>query len=166
MKDSNCTELICIDLEASGLSEESYPIEIAWKNDLTGESDSFLINPDSAEGWCYWDEHAEEIHGIERVELQTTGIDILSACQRLNKKLKGKTLISDAYQLDFFWLKRLFNACRLTPTFQLVGLDSVLSREEHIQFGFLAKTQWRLHRALQDVESTLQCIHAVRSTDV
>ena len=38
-------ELICIDLEASGLGAESYPIEVAWVNDDTGEHDSFFNQP-------------------------------------------------------------------------------------------------------------------------
>jgi DNA polymerase III epsilon subunit-like protein len=153
-------ELICIDLEASGLGRESYPIEVAWKNDETGEQDSFLINPDSAEDWHYWDDHAEEIHGIERKELKKKGLDIISACKRLNEKLKGKTLISDAVEFDFFWLSRLFQATGMNPSFQMAGLDRVLSKEQRIQFGFLAKAQRRRHRALDDVEDIISCIKA------
>lgn len=153
-------ELICIDLEASGLGAESYPIEVAWKNDVTGEQDSFLINPDTAENWNYWDEHAEEMHGIEREELNAKGLDIISACKRLNQKLKDKILISDAVEFDLFWVTRLFDATGIKPNFTMAGLDRVLSKEQRIQFGFLAKAQHRKHRALEDVEDIIACIKA------
>jgi hypothetical protein len=154
-------ELICIDLEASGLGAESYPIEVAWVNDDTGEHDSFLINPETAPGWHYWDDYAEEIHGIERGVLVSKGLDIVNACKRMNKMLKGKTLISDAFEFDLFWLSRLFEATGIKPNFRMAGLDRILSKEQRIQFSFLAKAQFRKHRALQDVEDIIKCIKAV-----
>ncbi|MDO6513516.1 MULTISPECIES: exonuclease domain-containing protein [unclassified Neptuniibacter] len=154
-------ELICIDLEASGLGAESYPIEIAWINDKTGEQDSFLINPESAAGWHYWDEHAEEVHGIDRDDLVSKGLDIVNACKRMNKMLTGKTLISDAFEFDLFWLSRLFEATGIQPSFRMAGLDRILNKEQRIQFSFLAKAQLRRHRALQDVEDIIKCIKAV-----
>jgi DNA polymerase III epsilon subunit-like protein len=154
-------ELICIDLEASGLGAESYPIEVAWINDDTGDYDSFLINPESAQDWTYWDDYAEEVHGIDRGDLVSKGLDIIHACERMNKKLKGKTLISDALEFDLFWLKRLFKATGMEPNFTMAGLDRILSKEQRIQFGFLAKAQFRRHRALHDVEDIIQCIKAV-----
>ncbi|MGH1461567.1 MAG: 3'-5' exonuclease [Neptuniibacter sp.] len=154
-------ELICIDLEASGLGAESYPIEVAWKNDVTGEQDSFLIDPDTAEGWHYWDDYAEAMHGIERKYLNKKGLDIISACKRMNEKLKDKTLISDAVEFDLFWVTRLFEATGIKPSFRMAGLDRILSKEQRIQFGFLAKAQARRHRALQDVEDIISCIKAV-----
>ncbi|WP_286238164.1 3'-5' exonuclease [Neptuniibacter halophilus] len=156
-------ELICIDLEASGLGAESYPIEVAWVNDQTGERDSFLINPESADDWHHWDDHAEEIHGIERSTLLQKGLDIGKACLRLNQKLKGKTLISDAFEFDLFWITRLFEATGIQPSFRVAGLDRILNKEQRIQFGFLARAQFRRHRALQDVEDIIQCIKAVQT---
>lgn len=154
-------ELICIDLEASGLGAESYPIEVAWINDETGEQDSFLINPETAQGWVYWDEYAEEMHGIDREDLVCKGLDIRKACKRLNEKLKDKTLISDAFEFDLFWLSRLFEASGLQPSFRMAGLERILSKEQIIQFGFLAKAQFRKHRALNDVRDIIACIKAV-----
>jgi len=154
-------ELICIDLEASGLGEESYPIEVAWKNDVTGEQDSFLIDPDTAQNWHYWDEYAEEMHGIERCQLNSKGLDIITACRRLNEKLKDKTLVSDAWEFDLFWLTRLFDETGMKPTFTMIGLERILSKEQRMQFRFLARAQSRKHRALEDVEDIIACIKAV-----
>ncbi|GAA0784383.1 hypothetical protein [Marinobacterium sediminicola] len=155
--------MICIDLEASGLARESYPIEIAWKCTETGAFDSFLINPESVPDWQYWDEFAEELHGIEPELLQQEGISAEQACIRLNRALKGREVISDALEYDGFWLRRLFNACDIQPGFHLVGLEAVLSAEERIQYQFIARSQFRRHRALQDVEDLILAIAAARS---
>ncbi|MEM5536129.1 hypothetical protein WNY58_06960 [Neptuniibacter pectenicola] len=154
-------ELICIDLEASGLGTKSYPIEVAWINDKTGEYDHFLINPESAPDWHYWDDNAEELHGIERENLVAKGLDIVNACKRMNKMLAGKTLISDAFEFDRFWLTRLFDATGIAPSFSMAGLDKILDREQRLQFNLLAKAQFRRHRALRDVEDIITCIKTV-----
>ncbi len=155
--------MICIDLEASGLARESYPIEIAWKCAETGESDSFLINPVSVPEWQYWDEFAEELHGIEPERLRQEGISADVACLRLNRALKGREVISDAFEYDGFWLRRLFEACDIQPSFRLAGLDAVLNAEERIQYQFIARSQFRRHRALQDVDDLIAAITAARS---
>jgi len=153
--------VICIDLEASGLASDSYPIEIAWACTETGRSDSFLINPASAPGWTYWDEFAEELHGIEPELLQQEGIDVGAACERLNRALEGEQVISDAFDYDGFWLRRLYRAAGVQPAFRLVGLDAVLSGEQRIQYQFIARTQFRRHRAMRDVEDLISAIRTV-----
>jgi len=153
--------VICIDLEASGLASDSYPIEIAWACTETGRSDSFLINPASAPGWTYWDEFAEELHGIEPELLLQEGIDVGAACERLNRALEGEQVISDAFDYDGFWLRRLYRAAGVQPAFRLVGLDAVLSGEQRIQYQFIARTQFRRHRAMRDVEDLISAIRTV-----
>lgn len=153
--------MICIDLEASGLASDSYPIEIAWACTETGRSDSFLINPASAPGWTYWDEFAEELHGIEPELLLQEGIDVGAACERLNRALEGEQVISDAFDYDGFWLRRLYRAAGVQPAFRLVGLDAVLSGEQRIQYQFIARTQFRRHRAMRDVEDLISAIRTV-----
>lgn len=155
--------MICIDLEASGLARESYPIEVAWKCSETGGQDSFLIDPASVSGWKYWDDFAEELHCISQEQLAQEGITAEEACRRLNQALEGCEVISDAFEYDSFWLRRLYGACRLEPLFRLVGLDSVLSGEERIQYQLISRSQFRRHRALQDVEHQLEAIAAIRT---
>lgn len=156
--------LICLDLEASGLGPHSYPIEVAWKS--TEEvCDNFLINPDSVPEWTFWDEFAEELHNICRSELRLHGVTALAACQRLNESLRGCDVLSDALEFDGFWLRRLFNATKQTMAFRLVGLRDVLSPEELIQYQFICKAQLRQHRAMDDVDHILQAIRSVRFSD-
>ncbi len=154
-------EVIFVDLEASGLGAESYPIEVAWKSPDSNASDNFMINPDSVEGWTYWDEFAEELHGIDRERLVDEGIDALVACLRLNSVLEGKTLISDAFEFDSFWMRRLYEAADMQPTFTMAGLDAVLSAEQLIQYRFIARSQFRRHRAMQDVDDLMIAVRAV-----
>lgn len=153
--------MICIDLEASGLAADSYPIEIAWACADTGRSDSFLINPDSVPGWTYWDEYAEELHGIEPEVLQRDGISAAAACRRLNRALEGQKVVSDAFDYDSFWLRRLYRAVDMQPAFELVGLNAVLTGEQCIQYQFIARTQFRRHRAMQDVEDLVSAIRTL-----
>ena len=150
-----------MDLEASGLGAESYPIEVAWKCPATGLSDNFFINPDSISHWRYWDEFAEELHGLDRERLVKEGISAEVACQRLNEALKGKTLISDALEFDSFWMRRLFNAVGVSSEFTMAGLDAILSAERLIQYRFIARSQFRRHRAMQDVDDLILAVEAV-----
>ena len=152
-----------MDLEASGLGAESYPIEVAWRCPATGRSDNFFINPDSVPQWRYWDEFAEELHGLDRERLVVEGISAEAACDRLNESLGGETLISDALEFDSFWIQRLFKAIGKKPTFRIAGLDELLSSEQLIQYRFIARSQFRRHRAMQDVEDLILAVEAVTS---
>lgn len=154
-------DVVFVDLEASGLGAESYPIEIAWKCPESGETDSFLINPDSVQGWSYWDDFAEELHGLDRQQLVAQGLSAKDACERLNARLSGRRLISDALEFDSFWVRRLFEAVGEKARFEVVGLDALLSAEQLIQYRFVARSQFRRHRAMQDVEDLIQAVAAV-----
>jgi len=94
-----------IDIEASGLVEESYPIEIAW-NDDTGVITSHLIKP-LAE-WSHWNPEAEKVHGISRNLLEAEGITPAEMCRLLRQDLHGRRVHSDAPMLEKMWLNRLF----------------------------------------------------------
>ena len=85
--------MIIFDVEASGLSDDSYPIEVAWQ-DGTNEDlfDSFLIKP--CDSWVHWDDYAEqEIHHISRNTLHSEGISITESCIRLKPSFLAKPLI-------------------------------------------------------------------------
>ncbi len=154
-------DLICLDIEASGLGASSYPIEVAWKS-TDEDCDNFLIDPGSVAGWLFWDDFAEEMHGICRVELSESGISAAEACDRLNIALQGRKVVSDAWEFDSFWLKRLFEAVDRPMQFRLIGLSEVLSPEELIQYRFACKAQLRRHRAMADVDHILQAIRSVQ----
>lgn len=135
------SKIVVLDIEASGLSEDSYPIEIGWV-DLDGQRcDTFLIRPEP--GWTYWDPIAEEtIHGISKTELQGQGISAQEAATRLSHRLTGCRVIVDAVEWDQFWMKRLFSSSTVNCDFQFCSVGDVLPEKwwEHAH----------LHRALAD----------------
>lgn len=96
-----------IDIEASGLEEESYPIEIAWNN-ASGVITSHLIKP--LPEWSHWNQEAEKAHGISRELLESEGIAPAEMCRLLRQDLHGRRLYSDATLLEKMWLNRLFQS--------------------------------------------------------
>ena len=69
-----------LDIEASGLGEHSFPIEIGWAIPFDKER-GFLIRP--APDWTYWSAIAEEVfHRISRDELLREGIPADEAVRR------------------------------------------------------------------------------------
>ena len=148
---------IVIDIEASGLSKDSYPIEIAWL-DVNGNKDSFLIKP--AENWLYWDDYAEQcIHKITRDELQQKGCTHLQAANRLNKALSEKTVYSDVARWDKFWLKQLYDKADIAMAFTCADIYSLLpidNEKHYLQILKETKEMERPHRALPDCISIMQ----------
>lgn len=148
--------MLIIDIEASGLDpDHSYPIEIGiFNTENPATSFSFLIQPDPA--WNYWDECAEEIHGIAPETLIEDGVSLETACHRLNSYIVhhnsiGKpVVISDAPDFDFMWLRCLFIKAKVRMLFKVSGIDSVLEpgRQAHL-FAELERQEMP-HRALAD----------------
>ena len=66
-----------IDVEASGLGNTSYPIEVAW-NDAEGLITNHLVKPEPQ--WTSWDPEAERIHGITKEQLEKDGISAGELC--------------------------------------------------------------------------------------
>src|SRR5262245_10381901 len=91
-----------LDFEASSLSVNSYPIEVAWSLE-DGSIEQHLISPAAFEGWTDWDPKAEQVHGISREELLTNGESPKSVCGRMNSELFGETVYSDAALYDGMW---------------------------------------------------------------
>jgi hypothetical protein len=150
--------MIVLDVEASGLGERSYPIEIAWQDSTNKNSyDTFLIRPDKT--WNYWDEIAESsVHNISRIELSIEGITISEASRRLNAALAGKTVYSDASRLDQKWILTLFRLTTRNPTFEIRSIYELLPSVEHLniddEFAYLKVT----HRALADARMMIHLL--------
>lgn len=104
-------EVLFIDIEASGLSSASFPIEIGWVLDDEVDSESFLIRPpktwDFASGWSA---QSAAIHGLRPAMLEAEGLSVDEACSRLDEVTHGRLVVSDAPQHDSWWLNRLYAA--------------------------------------------------------
>ncbi len=151
-------DLICLDFEASGLGAQSYPIEVAWCDAVTGDQDTFLISPDTVQGWTDWDTAAEGIHGITRQQLLTEGVGAGAACWRLNRALEGKTVYCDAIEFDHFWLRRLFDAAQMRPLFKLRGVEMLMNSAQTRHFIAAIERHRRNHRALDDVLDLIRAL--------
>lgn len=143
-----------IDVEASGLDWESYPIEIAVL--VGGEMHSWLIAPEPE--WTYWDEVAEGLHGISRQELLERGRRAAEVAEELNGVLEASDglLYSDAARWDEAWVHTLFDAAGARPMFHILPIEELLSAEQRAVFeqsleALAASGQYRRHRAEPDV---------------
>ncbi len=107
---------IWLDVEASSLSVDSFPIEIGWcAADLV--ADSFLVKP--LERWTDWSIASELIHGIQLQELFDQGIDAAEAAREINRICAGKQVLSDNPVSDGDWLKQLFHDTGVRQEFEL-----------------------------------------------
>lgn len=159
-----------IDFEASSLSRQSYPIEVAWVFE-DGDAEAFLIRP--IDRWTDWDPAAQAIHGISREELLQHGTTTKDVANRLVTALQGHEVFASAPSWDGKWLSTLLrsaglprHAVRLTDTdLGLLELAKALlaphvpsSKIPRATRKILADAARRIddrpptHRALQDAQ--------------
>ena len=125
-------ELLFIDIEASGLHLDSYPIEIAVL-DHNHTIHEWLIKP--LADWTYWDPHAERIHGISRSTLLAQGTDPATVATELNSFFHGKVLYSDAQQWDLMWTQILFYDTGIKLKFEVHPIQSLMSPMQATAFA-------------------------------
>ena len=154
MSASQPKDIAFIDLEASGLSARSWPIEVGWCF-ADGAPQAVLIRPD--ENWSMddWDPQAEALHGLSHDVLVKDGVCVKDVCERLNDALAGMIVFSDAPDWDGFWLYRLFQAAKVRQHFVLSDLATVFHQAPPEQVDSFAAEAERLaprvHRAIPDV---------------
>lgn len=149
-----------IDIEASGLEPESYPIELGWADTL-GNSDGFFVRP--LDDWTHWDPVAASIHGIAHDELFERGLHVVDAAEKLNDMLGFETVYCDALDSDLFWISRLFDAAKLEPSFQLADfhqLHKLLSKQHMLSLQRVLRDLPIPHRAQADAERYAKAIVA------
>ena len=144
-----------IDIEASGLHFDSYPIEVAVLVD--GKTKSWLIKPEPK--WHYWCSTAESMHGITRELLQSEGIEAARVAIELNEFLSDSkaVLYSDAVYWDADWMDTLYFSSNQVRQFHVASIFDLLNGAQQAQFKIekerLATSgRYRHHRAGADVE--------------
>lgn len=143
-----------LDIEASGFGQDSYPIEVGVITD-SGRRYCRLIK--RQQDWNNWSEEAESLHGISRQLLDKKGVSVGQICYELNKMLKGKTVYSDGWVVDYPWMITLFHAARTEMAFKVSPLEAILSEEQMATWDqtrafILAKEPITRHRASTDAE--------------
>lgn len=151
--------LFIIDIEASGLKPASYPIEIGWAHRYDpNQSGGFLIRPERE--WTYWDKYAEDyIHKISRFECEQYGVDAVSAANRLNEKLNGELVLSDAVEYDRPWIRKLFNAAGMEINFKVVSIYDYIDPAKVEKFNQRIMVSGVQHRALADAKGLVECLN-------
>lgn len=153
--------MIILDVEASGLAIDSYPIEIAWQHRSDSRKfDSFLINP--PDRWIFWDQYAEDhIHHISRNDLRIKGISIHDAANRLNFALKGKVVYTDAAEYDRRWIAELFREAGFERKFQIQEVMSLVPPSKEGSYNRHFNKSPVVHRALDDVRKIIDCLNYI-----
>lgn len=164
---------VFLDFEASSLSDDSYPIEVAWVFE-DGRSEGHLIAP--AENWTDWDDAAEAIHGIKRASLHSEGEPHDRVAGRMVEVLAGHDLFASAPSWDGKWLSVLLrgaglprHALRLRDTDEAIRETvaailraavsrATLDREVHtiLARASAAKSNRPAHRALADAQGEFE----------
>lgn len=109
-----------MDFEASGLSSESYPIQVAWSATDGSVTECWFIEPEPTYGWALeeaWDASAERVHGIPFTTLLEQGKPAAMIAARMNEQLDGQTVYVDGGAFDRVWCEQLFAAAGLEQQF-------------------------------------------------
>jgi hypothetical protein len=143
---------LIIDLEASGLSSKSYPIEVGIAADDNSKYCALIL---PAEDWTYWDSEAEKVHRIGRDLLHAHGKPARVIAEDLNRLYAGKTLYTDGWVVDKPWMVQLFHAAGVEMKFTVSPLEMILSeaqmeRWHETKNQLLAEVNQQRHRASFD----------------
>lgn len=116
-----------IDFEASGLSEDSFPLEIGWTKD--GENvESYYIHPDPSWNLKSWSSAAQNLHGIELKSVFEFGVDTKIVSQAMNSALNGYILLSDSASHDIRWANMIFQSAKIERKFKIVSVEKFLKQ--------------------------------------
>ena len=142
-----------IDIEASGLGNASYPIEIGITNGA--ENYSSLIKPLSS--WVDWDLNSAKIHGICRETLVREGKEAFVVAEEVSALLNNQPVYCSNIGYDDFWLEILFKQTNVLQKFVVKNiydlfedkpgsLDEFNSKKEKL----VGSSEFLNHRALDD----------------
>lgn len=139
-----------LDVEASSLGVNSYPIEIAWSDHL-GNIESHLINPYAIEEWTDWDYNAQQMHGISRKQCREEGIHPERMCKIMSESIwPGEVIFADGLPLDDYWVDTLYGAGSALgyAKFRIVHSDQVMI-PLLMKIEFDDRNRWQLYERLK-----------------
>lgn len=149
-----------IDIEASSLAVESYPIEVALINHR-GETFNSLIKPH--QDWKDWNMSSQCIHGISQEQLQDEGASVHLVCEAISDLAAGESYFSDYWVCDDRWLNLLFTSAKIERQlrclpFEYFMPDTQLRDWQALKNASAAKLGLAQHRALNDVHIIQQAL--------
>ena len=153
-----------IDIEASGLGFDSYPVEISVL--VEGTIKTWLIKPQPE--WIHWDDKAEQIHGISRDQLNKQGLSALQVLNELNDFIKESNgiIYSDAAYWDADWVDTLFYAFKEKREFHIESIYELFDEKQSGEFNKIKMNlaesgKYRQHRAEEDVKMILEAYQLI-----
>lgn len=149
--------MVVIDFEASGLHENSFPIEVAWVGDQTKLSNYVIAPLDRWNEPKLWCEKAEAIHQFSYESLSETGIAAEAVANYLLNALTNESIYSDNPSFDQRWLNELMSKTGVKHNIQLQDLHELLdsmvdSDTKQAVFHYVRQYSPPTHRAGRDVE--------------
>jgi len=112
---------LCLDFEASGIGQHTFPIEVAVADPTSGEVQSWLIRPTPE--WLavgVWDKAAEAVHGLTVERITAEGLSVEQVTEALTNVAYGARVLSDSPGHDGHWLRTLYSATGVNnPPFAL-----------------------------------------------
>lgn len=114
-----------IDVEASGLGPESWPIEVglAWIEGDAVVSDSRLIQPHPTWSRSAWSPESAAVHGITWETLEGEGRPVAEVADWLIATARGH-VVSDAVAFDERWIGTLFHAAGIDGEPEFVAFNT------------------------------------------
>lgn len=120
-------DLAFIDLEASGLSETSFPLEIGWTKDGISIKD-YYIKPDPEWERSSWSKVAQGLHGIHLADVEYAGSDAKFIAKEINSDLNGSLVLSDSISHDLKWVNMLFKSANIERKFKILSVERFLKK--------------------------------------
>jgi len=155
-----------IDIEASGLGFDSYPIEVAAL--VNGKRKSWIIKPEP--DWLFWSSEAEDMHGISRLQLVNEGMRARQVVAELSEFIEHSDgiLYSDAAYWDTDWIETLYIAVNQLRLFHIESIYELLDDKQSLVFNKnklkLSKSgKYRQHRAKEDVNMIFEAYKLLAS---
>lgn len=141
--------LLVIECEGSGLSDQGYPVSIGVSGP-NGQSWYWLVCP--MEDWDYWDSFAEAIHGIAYNELLEAGRDCFIIAREMNAIFKGNTLYATTPWTPR-WITRMFSESGVQMAFEVVNIVSELEEPQRDHFGSWDSQRPNLKHAMRSAQT-------------
>ena len=108
--------LAFLDCEASSLLQHlSYPTEIGWVAHDFSAGFVALVRPEP--DWDDWNAEAEAVTNLSRAAIEQYGEPVGQVARALNEMLAGADVLTDNPACDGRWLRRLYFAADVTPSF-------------------------------------------------
>ncbi len=157
--------LVFLDLEASSLSQGSYPIEIGWVM-ADGHGESHLIRPteawlDEVRGNPAWDVTSEQLHGVPLSTLLGEGEPAADVARMVQQVLSPHDVLgcSDAPAQDGFWLQRLYEAAGIRREVKLLDVREVYATSCRALLDLLPAVDepadWRVEQRVRNLAAEI-----------